>query len=171
MTLLDAPAFDEVRDRRNRKILISTAAGVFLLIVGWWVAAGWPVDWPWHWNAYIFGRVAVNRYLDAVEQNDLNKAYGIWMHDPSWQQHPDQYHSYPFSRFEQDWSRTSPDNEYGVIQTHRIAASRVYGNVLLVAVLINGRKSGALNLAYDPKTRTLDYSPPDMEINPEFYTK
>ena len=68
--------------------------------------------------------------------------------------------AYPFSRFQQDWSRTSPDNEYGVIQSHKIAAARVYGNVLLVAVLINGRKSGALNLTYDPKTHTLNFSPP-----------
>jgi hypothetical protein len=31
--------------------------------------------------------------------------------------------------------------------------------VLLVAVLINGRKSGALNLTYDPKARTLSFAP------------
>lgn len=171
MTLLDAPAYDAARARRRRNILIGAVAAVFVLFFGWWGVAGCPIDFPWHWNAYILGKSAVNRYLTAVEQNDLTKAYGIWMNDPNWQQHPDRYHSYPFSRYQDDWSRTSPDNEYGVIQTHRIAASHVYGSVLLVAVLINGRKSGALNLAYDPKTHTLDYSPPDMEINPEFYSK
>jgi hypothetical protein len=108
--------------------------------------------------------MAVNNFLEAVEQNDLPKAYGIWQHDKDWQQHSAQFAAYPFTRFQQDWSRTSPDNEYGVIQTHKIAAARVYGNVLLVAVLINGRKSGALNLTYDPKTRTLDYSPPGEEL-------
>jgi hypothetical protein len=33
-----------------------------------------------------------------------------------------------------------------------------------VAVLINERKSKALNLVYDPKTHELDFSPPDVEI-------
>jgi len=109
--------------------------------------------------------MAVNNFLGAVEQNDLQKAYGIWLHDKDWQQHQAQQpSSYPFSRFEQDWSRTSPDNEYGVIQSHKIAAARVYGNVLLVAVLINGRKSGALNLTYDPKTHALNFSPPGEEL-------
>lgn len=171
MTLLDAPAYDAAGYRRKRVILISVAVTLFVAFFGWWAVADFPADFPWHWDAYILGKADANRFLVAVEQNDLNKAYGIWMNDPNWQQHPDKYHSYSFSRFQQDWSRTSPDNEYGVIQTHRIAASHVYGNVLLLAVLVNGRKSGALNLAYDPTTHTLDFSPPDMEINPSFYSK
>jgi hypothetical protein len=165
MTLLDAPKFDEARDRRNRVILSGSAGLVFVLLAAWWLVAGRPVDWPWNWNAHLFGRMAVNNFLGAVEQNDLPKAYGIWLHDPNWQQHQAQLpSSYPFARFQQDWSRTSPDNEYGVIQSHKIAVARVYGNVLLLAVLINGRKSGALNLTYDPKTHTLNFSPPGEEL-------
>ena len=164
MTLLDAPKFDEVKERRNRTLLFGAVGLFFVLWTGWWLVAGRPVDWPWNWNAHLFGRMAVNNFLEAVEQNDLPKAYGIWQHDKDWQQHSAQFTAYPFARFQQDWSRTSPDNEYGVIQTHKIAAARVYGNVLLVAVLINGRKSGALNLTYDPKTHTLDYSPPGEEL-------
>jgi hypothetical protein len=164
MTLLDAPKFDEMRYRRNRVILLSAAAVVFVAVITWWLVAGRPVDWPWNWNAHLFGRITINHFLDAVEQNDLEKAYGIWEHDPNWKQHPNQYSGYPFSRFQQDWSRTSPDNEYGVIQSHKIAAARVYGNVLLAAVLINGRKSGALNLTYDPKSHTLNFAPPGEEL-------
>jgi hypothetical protein len=171
MTLLDAPVYDAARYKRHRTILIIAVVALAVVIIGWWGVAGFPADFPWHWNAYIYGKADVNRFLDAVEQNDLTKAYGIWMNDTNWQQHPQKYRTYPFSRFQQDWSSTSPDNDYGVIKTHRIAASHVYGNVLLLAVLINGRKSGALNLAYDPKTHTINYSPPDMEINPEFYSK
>ena len=164
MTLLDAPKFDEVKERRNRTLLFGAVGLFFVLWTAWWLVAGRPVDWPWNWNAHLFGRMAVNNFLEAVEQNDLPKAYGICQHDKDWQQHSALFAAYPFTRFQQDWSRTSPDNEYGVIQTHKIAAARVYGNVLLVAVLINGRKSGALNLTYDPKTRTLDYSPPGEEL-------
>jgi hypothetical protein len=146
MTLMDSPKFDEVRERRRRVIHYAITGLVVVLFVGWWLVASRPVDWPWNWDNHLFGRRAVNRFLTAVEQNDLPKAYGIWIHDRNWQQHPAQYSAYPFDRFEQDWSRTSPDNEYGVIESHRIVAARMYGNVLLMAVLINGRKSDALNL-------------------------
>jgi len=164
MTLLDAPKFDEVRDRRNRLIISSAVGLVFVGLITWWLVAGRPVDWPWNWNSHLLGRMAVNNFLEAVEKNDLPKAYGIWLNDKDWQQHQAQYTSYPFTRFQQDWSNASPDNEYGNIQSHKIAAARVYGNVLLVAVLINGRKSGALNLTYDPKAHVLNYSPPGEEL-------
>jgi hypothetical protein len=116
-----------------------------------------------NWNSHFFGRAAVNHFLTAVEQNDLQKAYAIWTHDKDWQQHPAQHADYPFARFQQDWG-SSPANEYGTIKSHKIAAARMYGNVLLVAVLINDRKSGALDLDYDPKTHTLSYSPPGVEL-------
>jgi hypothetical protein len=164
MTLLDAPVFDERRDRRRRTALYSAGGLLLVLFIGWWLVAGRPVDWPWNWNNHLLGRSAVNRFLTAVEQNDLPKAYGRWVHDKDWQQHPEKYQVYPFSRFQGDWSSTSPDNTYGVIKSHQIVAARMYGNVLLTAVLINGRKSGALNLDYDPKDRTLNFSPEGVEI-------
>jgi hypothetical protein len=164
MTLLDAPVYDEMKARRRSVLLYSSAALVFVLFIGWWLVSGRPVDWPWHWNAHLFGRSAVNRFLTAVEQNDMNKAYGIWVHDPDWQQHPTQHSVYPFNRFERDFGNDSTDNEYGAFHSHQIALARVYGNVLLVAVLVNGRKSGALNLDYDPKSKTLNFSPPGEEL-------
>ncbi len=164
MTLLDAPVFDEVRDRRRRVILSSAVTLLFVLFVGWWLVAGRPVDWPWNWNSYLQGRHTVDKFLTAVEKNDLPSAYGIWMNDKNWQQHPDLKGPYPFARFQEDWSTTSPDNEYGVIQSHKIVLAGRYGNGLLVATLINGRKSKALNLQYDPKTKTLAFSPPGVEL-------
>jgi hypothetical protein len=35
---------------------------------------------------------------------------------------------------------------------------------LLVAVLVNGRKSDALNLDYDPKTGQLSFAPPGVSL-------
>jgi hypothetical protein len=169
MTLLDAPKFDEVRDRRLRAILYSAVGAVFVLLISFWLIAGHPVDWPWYWLHHLEARHTADHFLDAVEKDDLPKAYGIWMHDPDWQQHADKYTSYPFKRFHDDWSKTSPENEYGVIQSHKIAVAHQYGNIVLMAILINGRKSNALNLAFDPKAHSLNFSPPDMEINPEFY--
>jgi hypothetical protein len=164
MTLLDAPVFDEVRDQRRRVILFSSLGLLLALFVGWWLVAGRPVDFPWNWNNHLEGRWAANHFLAAVEKNDLPTAYGIWLHDKDWQQHPAQAGPYTFSRFQNDWSSQSPDNEYGAIQSHQIVAARMYGNVLLMAVLINGRKSKALNLDWDPRTHQLNFSPPDVEI-------
>src|SRR5271157_5554027 len=164
MTLLDAPKFDEARDRRRQLMIYSGAGLVFVLLVRCWLVSGHPADWPWNWYSHMAGRSAANHFLAAVEQNDLPKAYGIWNHDPDWQKHPEKFAAYPFSRFQQDWSSTSPDNEYGVIQTHQLVAARMYQNVLLMGVLINGRKTKVLFLTYFPKDHTLNFAPPDEEL-------
>ena len=166
MTLLDAPKFDEARYRRNRLILSTTAGLIFVLFMAWWIAAGHPIDWPWNWNNYIFGNATVNAFMNDVEQNDLAKAYGIWFHDKSWQQHPDKYSLYTFPRFEDDWSRTSPQNTYGIIRSHKIVAERMNGNVLIVGLYINGGKSNPTFLAYDPHTHTLSFSPVQLYLGP-----
>lgn len=164
MTLLDAPPFDVARSRRRTVIVQSVIGAILLLFVAWWLAASRPVDWPWNWNRYIFGRSAVNKFLGAVEANDLPRAYGIWVHDKNWRQHPQQYASYPFTRFEEDWSSTSPDNDYGAIRSHKIVEAAHYGSGLLVAILINGRKSNALDLSYDPKSGQLSFAPPGVSL-------
>jgi hypothetical protein len=164
MTLLDAPQYDPARARRKTLILQCSAGAIVLLFISWWLVASRPVDWPWNWDRYLFGRHAVNRFLTAVEANDLAGAYGIWVNDKNWQQHPAQYSVYPFARFQGDWSATSPDNEYGAIHSHRIAEAARYGNNLLIAVLMNGRKSGALDLSYDPKTGQLSFAPPGVSL-------
>jgi len=164
MTLLDAPKFDEARDRRKAIILRSGAGVLFVLFIVWWLVAGRPIDWPWNWNGYLFGRMAVNNFLTAVEANDLAKAYGIWTHDKNWQEHPQQHTTYPFTRFQDDWSSTSPDNEYGAIKSHKIVLAGRYGNGVLVAILFNGRKSDALDLEYDPHSSQLSFAPPGVKL-------
>jgi len=164
MTLLDAPIFDEARAQRRMLILRISTSGVLVLLVAWWLVAGRPIDWPWNWNHYLVGRSKVNRFLTAVEANDLAKAYGVWTNDAAWQQHPQQHGTYPFARFQNDWSSTSPDNEYGAIKSHQIVLAGHYGNGVLVAALINGRKSDALDLEYDPKTGQLSFSPPGVSL-------
>ena len=164
MTLLDAPQFDAARARRNTLILRICAAAVVVLFVAWWLVASRPVDWPWNWDRYLLGRDKVNEFLTSVEANDLAKAYGIWINDKDWQQHPQQHSAYSFDRFQDDWSPTSPDNEYAPIKSHRIVLAGRYGNGLLVAILFNGRKSDALDLDYDPKTGQLSFSPPGVNL-------
>jgi hypothetical protein len=166
MTLLDAPEYDAARERRKRIIIISTTSTLFTLFVVWWLIAGHPLDFPWHWDTYIFGKSTVNHFFEAVEQNDLNKAYGIWFHDPNWQQHPAEYNQYGFNRFQQDWAPTSGQNDYGPIKSHQIVAVRYVGNVLVVGILVNGRKTDPIFLAYDPRNDHLTYSAVQLYLGP-----
>ena len=166
MTLLDAPVFDEVRDRRNRVILWGGVGFALVLFIGGWLISGMPVDFPWNWPSHFSARITVNRFLTAVEKNDLPKAYGIWMHDPDWQKHPDPNSIYPFSRFEHDWSPNSPDNEYGNVQSHKIVAERRNGNVVILGIVGNGHKGNALFLNYEPKTHLLGFSPVELYLGP-----
>ena len=71
MTLLDAPQFDAARERRNTIILRSCVVALVVLFVAWWLVAGRPVDWPWNWNHYLFGRAKVNKFLSAVSPTTL----------------------------------------------------------------------------------------------------
>ncbi len=166
MTLLDAPVFDAARDRRNQTILYGAVGLFVVLFIASWFASGMPVDFPWRWWTHFRGRMTVNHFLSAVEQNDLSKAYGVWVHDPGWQQHPGNFGVYPFDRFEKDWSPTSSGNDYGEIKSHKIVAARMSGNVLLMGITINGLKSKALFLDYDPKLHTLGFSPVELYLGP-----
>ncbi len=166
MTLLDAPKFDAARARRNQIVLWGVVGLVVVLFVGFWLAAGRPVDWPWNWPTHLRGRSTINTFLRDVEKNDLAAAYGIWIHDPDWQKHSHQDPSYDFNRFQQDWSPNSNENEYGAIHSHEIVAARMSGNVLLVGMRINGLKSKALFLNYDPETKRLGFSPVELYLGP-----
>ena len=166
MTLLDAPKYNEARERRNRLIVVGALSTFIVLVVGFWILAGWPVDWPWNWWAHMKGRAAVNTFFTDVEKNDLPAAYGVWVHDAHWQQHPNNFGNYTFDRFQEDWSPSSSQNEYGAIKHHDIVAARMAGNVLLMGIRLNGSKSKAIFLDYDPHTRQLGFSPMELYLGP-----
>lgn len=166
MTLLDAPKFDEARARRRQIALWACVGAIVVLVIGFWIVAGRPVDWPWNWLTHLRGRSTINTFLDDVEKNDMAGAYAVWIHDRDWQKHPQQNGAYDFNRFQQDWSPNSNENEYGAIRSHEIVAARMSGNVLLVGIRINGLKSKALFLNYDPNTKHLGFSPVELYLGP-----
>ncbi len=71
-----------------------------------------------------------------------------------------------FDRFKEDWSPTGQENDYGAIQEPQAHAAHMYGNVLVVGIYINGRKSKALFLYYDTKNHTLGFSPVELYLGP-----
>ncbi len=164
MTLLDAPGYDVAGARRRRIAQWSGAGALALLVVALWVISGRPVDWPWNWMEHLRGRSAVNRFFADLEKNDLRAAYAVWTDDQAWQQHPEKFSSYPFAQFQKDWAADGRQNEYGAIRSHRIAAARMIGNVLRTGTFVNGRRSQAVNLDYDPREHTLSFSPEDSRF-------
>jgi hypothetical protein len=166
MTLLDAPSFNEAGERRKRLIVVGAVSTFIVLVIGFWIVAGWPVDWPWNWWAHMKGRAAINTFFKDIERNDMAAAYGVWWHDAEWQQHKDKFSAYPLDRFQEDWSPASSQNEYGTIKSHDIVAARMAGNELLMGIRLNGSKSKAVFLDYDPKTHQLGYSPVELYLGP-----
>jgi hypothetical protein len=165
MTLMDAPKYDIAGARRKSQWTYGIFGGLFVFLVFMWFFCGRPVDFPWTWWTYWSGERDVNQFLQAVENNDMPRAYGVWENDFDWQRHPDKFKAYPYERFLEDWGKGSNANDYGAISSHRIVARKLTGTELIVGSMINGRKSAPLFLAYDKKDHTLGFSPFELTLD------
>jgi hypothetical protein len=145
MTLLNAPAYDSVRAKKRRILIVAT-----LLLCG---IAGIAVFLCWNLPA----EYRVNQFFAAVEAQDFSKAFGIWNNDPDWQEHSERYamDGYPYGRFIVDWGKAG---DYGRITSHKVLYSMSHGNNTLLAVEINGRKA-ALALAVTRGTHIMSFPP------------
>jgi len=155
MTLLNAPEFDAHRETRNRNLLIGFGVVVVLTAViglgGYIMGHGWffsllPVEHK------------INVFLNTLQDKDYAKAYGIWMNDPNWQQHPQKY-DYTLKRFTEDWTTAS---DWGPITSHHVDISKRDGSGVIVAVRVN-QSPKKLFLWYEKKDGTLTYSPHELE--------
>lgn len=154
MTLFEAKPYDPAHGRKRRNIIIAIAFAVLVIAVIWWQLRFWPEE-----------RV-VNRFFDALQQQNFAQAYGIWMNDPSWQQHPQQYSRYSFNDFQKDWG---PGGEWGVIKSHKIygvgvphgySGSRFAGSSgVVVVVTVNDRIGDKASLWVQKSDKTLGFSP------------
>jgi hypothetical protein len=146
MTLLDAPEYDEARARLRR---IKIIAGLVLVIV--------LLGLAWNYRYWSEERV-VHRFFDALQRQDYETAYGIWMHDPDWKQHPQNYARYPYNEFYSDWG---PGGEWGLIKSHEFYASgtpKGGGSGVIVEEIINGRAEHA-RLWVEKSDKTMTFSP------------
>jgi hypothetical protein len=146
MSLLDAPEYDPHRERRHR-IRVASIVVLGLVIVGLaWKYHNWPEE---H---------AVDKFFDALQQQDYEAAYGIWLHDPAWRQHPNKDKRYSYSDFYKDWG---PGGEWGLVKSHEIWGSgtpRGGSSGVVVEVVVNSRAEHA-RLWVEKSDKSLGFSP------------
>ena len=161
MTLLNAPAYNERRERLIRNLLVT--AGVLLALVLVLAFAGFVTGHGWLFtNLYTEHRVDV--FLNDIEKGDFSDAYGIYVNDAQWAQHPEKYSGYPLQRFTEDWTKYSP---VGSIHSHHVDKSVAdgsgpFGTTLIVASTINGDKNRRLFIAVLRSDGTLTYPAPHI---------
>ena len=109
------------------------------------------------------GSVCLEEGQFELADKELNKAYGLWNHDPDWQQHPQQYQPYDFTAFQKDWG---PQNEdYGQMHSHQLFIAHRVGNGVVIGLYINGVKK-PLFLRVDNKAKTIGFSPVELSREP-----
>jgi hypothetical protein len=146
MTLLDAKEYDPEKDRRKKVRIIS--AIIFLLLAGfflWWFRY-WPEQ-----------RVA-EHFFDALQKQDYESGYGIWMHDPQWRQHPEHYKKYPFNEFYTDWG---PGGQWGLVKSYKMYAAGTPpggGSGVIVDIIVNDRAEHA-RVWVEKSDKTMSFSP------------
>jgi hypothetical protein len=155
MTLLDAPKFDPAKEKRTRNSLIAGGVAIVLIVligVGGFVAGhGWFFD-------DLLIEHHVKTFLEAVKENNLDQAYGIWLNDPDWKNHP-QNPNYDFKRFESDWG---PQSEDGPLKSFNVDISKRAGSGCIVAVHLNDKPKPVF-LWYEFATKRMSFSPLELE--------
>ena len=152
MTLLNAPEYNEGREARKRNLLIGS--GVLALVLVVITLAGYILGHGWFFlNLPV--EHTVNVFLNDLQDKEYAKAYGVWMNDPKWQDHPQKY-DYTLKRFTEDWTTES---DWGPIRTHHVDISKRTGTGIIVAVTVNDSKK-KMFMWYERSNGTLTYPAP-----------
>jgi hypothetical protein len=152
MTLMNSPEYDATRETRKRYLLIG--AGVLVLLTVMIGVGGFMLGHGWFFSN-LPAEHRVGEFLTTLEAKDYAKAYGIWMNDPNWQQHPQKY-DYTLQRFTEDWTTES---DWGPIKSHHVDISKRAGTGTIVAVRINDSPK-KMFMWYERSNGTLTYPAP-----------
>jgi hypothetical protein len=151
MTLLDAKEYHPEKERRKKVRIISLMVLVLVLAIVAWLNRFWPQK-----------RIA-EEFFSALQQQNFDKAYGVYYADPDWKQHPQNHSQYPFSEFMQDWGPSSP---WGIVKTFKeYGASNCPGggSGVVVDLIVNNRTQHA-QLYVDKHDKTISSPPCDLEF-------
>ena len=152
MTLLNAPEFDEKKEKARRNLLITSGIVVVLLAI---VAfAGFALGHGWFF-LNLPAEHKVSNLLAAVQAKDYSRAYGIFYNDPDWQQHPDKYKDYPLQRFTEDF--TTESDWKGPVNSYHVDFSKHDDTGVVVASTINGTTN--LTLKVQRSDGTISFFP------------
>jgi hypothetical protein len=157
MTLLNAPEYDEGKEKRKLGLLVGS--GILLALIALTGVGGFLLGHGWFFSN-IPAEHRVNLFFDALESKDYAKAYGIWYNDPDWQQHPQKY-DYTVKRFTEDWTTESPVN--APVTSHKVDISKTdgsgtFGTGIIVATRLNGDHK--VFMYYIKKDGTLSWPAP-----------
>jgi len=141
MTLLNAPEYDEGKERRKHNI--AAGSGIFFAVMVLLTVGGFLLGHGWLFTN-LPAEHKMNVFLTAVQAEDYAKAYGIFYNDPNWQQHPDKYKDYPLQRFTEDF--TTESEWKGPIKTFHVDFSRRNATGTVVEATINGTSNLTLNI-------------------------
>jgi len=154
MTLFEAPAYDPTRARKKRNMILLAIAVLIVVAVLWWLFRFWPQE------------RMVDRFFDALQQQNFEQAYGIWMHDPDWKQHKDRYARYSYNDFIKDWG---PGGEWGIIKSHHVDGAAVphgysgspfaSASGVVIVVTVNQRVADKAHIWVQSDDKTLGFSP------------
>jgi hypothetical protein len=149
MTLLDAQEYDPEKTRKRTKRIVSAIAIVLIAVCVVW--------WLW----YLPEKLVARHFFAALQRQDYKTAYGIWMHDPEWAQHPELHPKYPFNDFYRDWG---PGGEWGLVKTQKVYGASTCpggGSGVVVDVVVNDRTQHA-QVWVEKSDKTLSYPPCEL---------
>ncbi len=154
MSLFEAQPYDPRPARRRRDRILGLIVLVIVIGVVWWLFRFWPEEHQ------------VDRFFDALQQQNYEQAYGAWVHDPQWKQHPEKYSQYPYNDFVKDWG---PSGEWGIIKSHHIDGAAVpkgysgspfaLASGVVVVVTVNDRVADKAHIWVQKDDKTLGFSP------------
>ena len=152
-TIFEAKPYDPIKERRKRLIVWGTI--IVVVVVSFLV---------W-WFRFLPYEHRVDKFFDALQQKQYETAYGIWMNDSDWKQHPQKYDRYPEPQFILDWG---PSSEYGAITKHTIDCATeppkkgfASPSGVIVVATINGR-SKSTSLWVEKKSGSVSESPQEV---------
>jgi len=154
MSLFEAQPYDPRPARRRRDLILALIVLVIVIGVVWWLFRFWPEEHQ------------VDRFFDALQQQNYEQAYGAWVHDAQWKQHPEKYSSYPYNDFIKDWG---PSGEWGIIKSHHVDGAAVpkgysgspfaVASGVVVVVTVNDRVADKAHIWVQKDDKTLGFSP------------
>jgi len=146
---LDAQEFDAEKARKKKQRIIVIVVVVLTVLA---LAGGFAI-----------GRksMVVGKFFDALQKQDFNTAYGIWMHDPDWKHIPA---SIPSIRSMSSIAIGGPGGEWGTIKTQKVYGSASCpggGSGIVVDVVVNDRAEHA-QVWVEKSDKTLSFPPCDL---------